>query len=279
MENKKEHSLRESIIHISKHFNLTESEKKERISSGYHTVIDNRVGWARTHLRKAEVIKYTRRGHFRITKRGLKLLEKKAYRSVFNDGLWDIFIGLLILNLGIGPLFILLFNLPEFLSIIISSIFWNIMALLIFILGKKYITIPRVGYVKFGPERRSKQLKLKIFLMIVFIVNVILFILPFTGIMDYAQIQPLLITLLLGFGIFTFPFSIIAYYLDFTRLYYYSFSVGVGFFLTELLTPIIAYPLNNFFIFGTIGLIIVLIGLYYFIHFLKKYSLSKEEVP
>ena len=208
----------------------------------------------------------------------LKTLEKKAYRSVFNDGLWDIFIGLLISNLGVGPLFGLLIKF-DLLSVIIPTLGWNIIALLIFMLGKKYITTPRVGYVKFGPERKSKQLKLKIFLMIMFFINLLFFILPTTDIISYSQFQPLLLSLLLGFGIFTFPFSIIAYYLDFTRLYYYSFSVGVGFFLTELLTPIIAYPLNNFFIFGTIGLIIVLIGLYYFIHFLKKYSLSKEEVP
>jgi hypothetical protein len=208
----------------------------------------------------------------------LKTLEKKAYRSVFNDGLWDIFTGLLILNLGVGPLFVLLISLQESWVIIIPTLLWNIMALSIFMLGKKYITTPRVGYVKFGPKRKSKELKLKIFLMIVFIVNIILLILPTSGILSYTQVQPLLISLLLGFGIFTFPFSVIAYFLDFTRLYYYAFSVGLGFFLAELLTPIMAYPLNEIIIFGTIGVIIVVIGLYYFVYFLKKYSLSKEGV-
>jgi len=207
----------------------------------------------------------------------IKSLEKKAYRTVFNDGLWDVFIGLLILNLGIGPLFVLLFDTPEFLSIIISSIGWNIMALIIFILGKKYITTPRVGYVKFGPKRKSKQLKLKIFLMIVFIVNVILLILPLLGIINYSQITPFLITLLLGIGIFAFPFSVVAYFLDYTRLYYYAFSAGLGFFLTDLLTPIVGNPLGTIIVFGVIGVIIVLIGLYYFISFLKKYPLLKEE--
>jgi MFS family permease len=208
----------------------------------------------------------------------LKTLEKKAYRSVFNDGIWDIFVGLLISNLGIGPLFNLLIKTPYLWVMIIPTLGWNIMALMIFMLGKKYITTPRVGYVKFGPERKSKQLKLKVFLMIMFIINLLLLILPTTDIISFSQIQPLLLSLLLGFGVFTFPFSVIAYYLDFTRLYYYSFSAGLGFFLTELLTPIIVYPLNNIIIFGTLGLTIVLIGLYFFIQFLKKYSFSKEEV-
>ena len=41
----------------------------------------------------------------------LKSLEKKAYRSVFNDGLWDLFIGMLILNFGLGSLFDIIFDL------------------------------------------------------------------------------------------------------------------------------------------------------------------------
>ncbi|MFX0000952.1 MAG: hypothetical protein ACFE9Q_13375 [Candidatus Hodarchaeota archaeon] len=208
----------------------------------------------------------------------LKSLEKKAYRSVFNDGLWDLFIGMLILNLGVGPLFNHLFESLDLLAPLISSLIWNIIALLIFILGKKYITIPRVGYVKFGPKRKSKQLKLKIFLICVFLVNLILFTLRLTDLIDYNQIQPFLITLFLGFGIFAIPFCVMAYFLDFTRLYFYAFSAGLGFFFVDLLNPIVGNPLGLIITFGVIGGIIIIIGLYYFIHFLKKYPLSKEEV-
>ena len=204
----------------------------------------------------------------------LKALEKRAYRSTFDDGIWDLFIGLIILNLGIGPLFGLFINLSEFWDIIIPSLVFVIIAFLIFYLGKKYITIPRIGYVKFGPKRKSKQLKLKIFLMIVFILNVILLILPLSGIMNYAEIEPLLIKLLLGFGVFAFPLCVVAYFLDFTRLYYYAFSVGIGMFLTDLITPIVGNPLDVIIIFSLIGVLIVLIGLIYFIRFVKKYPLS-----
>ncbi len=208
----------------------------------------------------------------------LKTLEKKAYRSVFNDGLWDLFVGMLILNLRMDPLFDFLFSSFGYLSIFVIILVWNIITLLIFIFGKKYITIPRVGYVKFGPKHKSKQLKLKIFLIGVFFVNLFLFVLNLADLIDYSQMQPLLIALFLGFGIFTIPFCVIAYFLDFTRLYYYAFSAGLGFFLTNLLTPIVGDYLDDFIIFGVIGGIIILIGLYYFISFLKKYPLSKREV-
>jgi MFS family permease len=207
----------------------------------------------------------------------LKALEKRAYRSTFDDGLWDLFIGLIVLSIGLGPLIGYLLSLYELWTAIIPSLICNILAFLIFYFGKKYITIPRIGYVKFGLKRKSKQLKLKFFLIIVFIVNVILFVLPLLGIIDYAEIAPLFITLLLGFGVFTFPFCVMAYFLDYTRLYYYAFSVGIGYFLIEFLTPIVGYLLGMAIIFNTIGASIVLIGLYYFIYFLKKYPLSKQE--
>jgi hypothetical protein len=204
----------------------------------------------------------------------LKSLEKKAYRSIFEDGLWDLFIGLIVLSLGISVFFGSLLNLSEVWIFMIPVIILNAIAFLLFFLGKKFITVPRMGFVTFGTKRKSKQLKLKIFLFIFFILNLILFVLPLTGILNYAQFEPLLLSLILGMGMFTFPFCIIAYFLDFTRLYIYAFLTGIGFFLTDLLNPIFGSPMDIFFTFGISGGIIVIIGLYLFIRFLKKYPLS-----
>ena len=205
----------------------------------------------------------------------LKALERKAYRSTFDDGIWDLFIGLIILSMGLSTFIGTILNLPEGWDTIIPVLILNIIAFLIFYLGKKFITIPRMGFVKFGPKRKVKQLKLKIFLLFMFIVNVILVFLPLTGLIRVIQIQPLMLTLILGLGVFTFPFCVVAYYLDFTRLYYYAFLAGIGLFLTELLYPIVGSPLDTFLSFGITGGAIVVIGLYYFIRFIKKYPLSE----
>src|SRR4030042_3020336 len=77
LEDKKEHSLREVIDTLTKHFMLSEQEQNELLSSGKQAVFDNRVGWARTYLKKAGLIISTRRGYFQITDRGLHLLGKK----------------------------------------------------------------------------------------------------------------------------------------------------------------------------------------------------------
>lgn len=55
-------------------FNLSNEERKELLPSGQQTVFDNRVGWARTHLKKAVLLEYPKRGFFQITERGKDLL-------------------------------------------------------------------------------------------------------------------------------------------------------------------------------------------------------------
>lgn len=66
----KEHSLREATDILAEQFRLTDEEQKELLPSGQSFAFGNRVGWARTYLKKAGLLKSTRRGHFAITERG-----------------------------------------------------------------------------------------------------------------------------------------------------------------------------------------------------------------
>jgi len=73
---KKEHSIREAIEYIANSFNLTEEERREVLPSGQQYIIDNRVGWARTYLKKAGLLESTKRSYFKITDLGLEVLQK-----------------------------------------------------------------------------------------------------------------------------------------------------------------------------------------------------------
>jgi len=77
LKDKQEHSLRQVIDLLTSQFNLTLDEQRELLPSGKQAIFDNRVGWARTHLKKAGLLEPTRRGFFRITGRGLHVLEQK----------------------------------------------------------------------------------------------------------------------------------------------------------------------------------------------------------
>lgn len=74
LEDRQEHTLRELIETLSEQFNLTNEEQKELLPSGKQARFDNRVGWARTHLKKAGLLESTGRGRFWITQQGLELL-------------------------------------------------------------------------------------------------------------------------------------------------------------------------------------------------------------
>ena len=71
-----EHTNREAIEALSEHFGLIEEEQKQLLPSGQQRVFDNRVAWARAHMKMAHLLENTRRGVFRITDRGKDVLSK-----------------------------------------------------------------------------------------------------------------------------------------------------------------------------------------------------------
>jgi len=72
----KEHSLRESIDALADKFALSDEERRHMLPSGQQTTFDNRVGWSRTYMKKAGLLESTRRGYFKITKRGADVLKQ-----------------------------------------------------------------------------------------------------------------------------------------------------------------------------------------------------------
>ena len=72
-----EHSLSEVIEKLAVDYSLTEEDRKELLPSGLQARFDNRVGWARTYLTKSGLLEKVERGSFRITERGLQVLEEK----------------------------------------------------------------------------------------------------------------------------------------------------------------------------------------------------------
>ena len=62
-----EHRLRDAVEVLADHFDLREDERKELLPSGSQATFDNRVGWARTYMKKAWIRESPRRGYFRIT--------------------------------------------------------------------------------------------------------------------------------------------------------------------------------------------------------------------
>ena len=69
-----EHTLRETISALSDEFGLTDEERKLLLPSGTQPVINNRVAWAVTYLRQAGLLENLKRGVFKISERGRRIL-------------------------------------------------------------------------------------------------------------------------------------------------------------------------------------------------------------
>ena len=72
LSDEKEHSIHEIDELISDELNLTEEERNEMLPRGNQKLIKNRVGWARSYLKKAGLIESKKRGFANITDLGLK---------------------------------------------------------------------------------------------------------------------------------------------------------------------------------------------------------------
>lgn len=82
----KDWEMRDVIEKLAEHFRndpkfkTTKEELLEILPSGQQKIFDNRVGWARTYLKKAKLLESPRRGVIKITDRGKELLNSNPQR-------------------------------------------------------------------------------------------------------------------------------------------------------------------------------------------------------
>lgn len=76
----REYKFRDLIEALANEFKLSEAERKEMLASGQQPIFDNRVGWARTYLKKAGLLDSTRRGYLAISPQGLTVLKQNPAR-------------------------------------------------------------------------------------------------------------------------------------------------------------------------------------------------------
>jgi restriction system protein len=74
LEDGKDYVLRDVFEPLAIHFRLTPEERKELLPSGTRPTFDDRVGWARTYLKKAGLVDSPKRGVVHISPRGKQVL-------------------------------------------------------------------------------------------------------------------------------------------------------------------------------------------------------------
>jgi len=189
----------------------------------------------------------------------LKEIQRKVYMSFFQDGLWDIFLGLFILGWGLAILTEAVY-LPGVYFVVIYFAIWGI---------KKWLTYPRIGYVRFSAtSRRRITTRFVILLTVVLLLGVMAGVLWGIGtrpqwLVDYF---PLIFN-----GMLAAIVCLAAYWARVNRFYLHAALIFLG--------AVFHLWLGIRWEFGFIGAgsIIVLIGLGILIIFLRKYPKIVEE--
>ncbi len=77
---KQEHKYRDIIEALAVEFKVTDNERKEMLASGTQAIFNNRVGWAKTYLKKAGLLDSPKRATFVITQIGLDTIKSNPER-------------------------------------------------------------------------------------------------------------------------------------------------------------------------------------------------------
>jgi hypothetical protein len=198
----------------------------------------------------------------------LKKVEKQTYQFTFTDGLYDMAYGSLLVFIAIAPILREILY-PSYI------IFMILPTSLILVLGKRFITVPRIGIVKFNLNRTKSRNKIGLLIAILFPITLIMVVLTFLGLYNIkvgGYIVPI------GGGMFALILlSLVACIMDYPHFYLYGISIGLGLPLASLLKPIFGEPLHYIISFGISGTLILIYGIFTLIKFINKYPIPKEE--
>ena len=209
----------------------------------------------------------------------LKELEKKVFKCNFEDGLWDIYLGMLLLQISLS-FFLYELNLSPFWILLILVLFVGLV-LAAFWAAKKYLIMPRMGLVAFSEERKLKKKKLSLILSLSVLFGVFVFVLTLglywlsvndatSDLVQYGWVIPFALFLVNAVVVF----SLIGYYYDYSRAYVYGWFFGLAYPLNIALDELygIRFPLFSL-LFSTI---MVGIGLVLFIRFMRTHPLVEN---
>ncbi|MCW4006596.1 MAG: hypothetical protein NWF04_08410 [Candidatus Bathyarchaeota archaeon] len=198
------------------------------------------------------------------TQPNLKELERRTYMSYNQDGLLDIFAGVYVLGFGLGITLDAMFDysiglfLPAFLIALVLPL-W--------ISAKQKITMPRIGFVKFGRHSQNKLSAIYIGLLASGLVAFFLFAILHGGEWtDFLFQNGLLIVGVGGFALC----CLFGYTLGLKRLYIYGAVAFAVLAAGHFLEIFFAYLLI------ALGAAVIAVGFAMLAAFIKKYPVNGE---
>ena len=197
----------------------------------------------------------------------LKTLEKRAFRRFYEDGLFDVFLGLMLGTMAIGA------AITDWVGSEITGILVIAGIALALVVGlmtvRRRMLRSRLGEFQPGPERRKRISTTRVALLASASAGIILFGLVAVGDVSIASLEVLMP--LVWFINATVVMGAMAYLLDVPRFYLYGFLFGLAMPLLIWPDALWDYQLPAWAAFGGPAIIIVAIGLFKMARFLRNY--------
>jgi hypothetical protein len=206
----------------------------------------------------------------------LKKLERRVWTSFYEDGIWDIYLGLLLSSIAIGA-FCTDVGISERYSIF-GHVGMLVLAILFLVLGKHFITVPRTGTVVFGPRGRARLTKAQILLAISCVSGLAAFLLIASTVGNATARQPVMDYIVPVFWTVNMLllFSLAAFFLNYRRLYIIGFLYAIAVPADKVLRQILHIDLSVV-AFGVPAMIILIMGVVVLVRFLRKYPFPGED--
>ncbi len=199
----------------------------------------------------------------------LKEIERRAYRSTFHDGLYDILFGLAFLILAWTPALESV-NIPKFYGYL-----FLIVPVIIAWVGKRNITVPRLGAVEFGSMRRTRKLLFLIIVAAFFFLTMPLLLMMGNGFGE-NMVRHAGIPIAIGLVV-TPVVAVAAYFLDCPRMFVYAALLAFSIPQANFMYDFVGKPFNSAISLGIPGLVILVYGVTLLSGFLAKYPRPTPE--
>jgi len=201
----------------------------------------------------------------------LKEAERRAFTATFQDGLWDIFIGCMVMMLAVAPL--LSRSLGDFWASAVFLPFYGLVYLAIR-WARKHVVTPRIGTVEFGAWRKARLMKFNLLMLVLLVVALILGAL---STVDFGLVSGWVVAARFSLSVLVI-FGIPAYFLNFYRLYAYALLVAVAPLVGEWLYVNLKFSHHGYPVtFGMTAGIMILTGAALFVRLVREHPIPESD--
>lgn len=207
----------------------------------------------------------------------LKKIERKVWMRYYEDGLFDIYMGLLLLVMGLGPESAR-FNIPVG-WVAAVGIGLTVLAMGSLYLAKRLITYPRIGRVKFGPKGKARKMKTTILFSISALILLAVFVVMLLVSGRRVEIPNLLIIFPTVYAVYVLViFGLAAYFLEYSRLYVVGFMYALPFPLLILIDNLVGVDLG-YLTTAVPALVILIMGAVVLTRFIREHPIPAMTQP